>query len=75
MVNGRTFHWLSKLTADTLSFQIDKSTDFMFIKGSATTLHLFDLTGYPNTSQKSFTQMHTYPIITSHRNRKCKQMV
>lgn len=75
MVNGRTFHWLSKLTADSLSFQIDKSTDFMFIKGSATTLHIIDLTGYPHTSQQPFTQMQHYPIIKPHRNRKNKYMV
>lgn len=47
----------------------------MFIKGSATTVNITDLTGYPNTSQLPFTQLQQYPIIKPYKNRRSKQMI
>jgi hypothetical protein len=39
-----------------LSFQIDKGVDFLFIKGASSSINLSDVTGYPKTIQKPFTQ-------------------
>lgn len=45
---------MDKFTAEGITVNIDKSTDFMFIKGAATTIYLADVTGYPKTSRKAF---------------------
>lgn len=56
LVNGRNFHWMDRFNADSLYLSIDKSTDFLFIKGSANSITLADITGYPKTSSLPFTQ-------------------
>lgn len=50
--------------------QIDKSTDFMFLKLTAKHLTLSDITGYPNTNSKPFTQAVAYPIVETKKIRK-----
>jgi len=70
LVNGRNNFWLNKICVDTVSMQIDKSTDFMFLKLTAKHLTLSDITGYPNTNSKPFTQAVAYPIVETKKIRK-----
>ena len=75
LVNGRNLHWMDKFTAEGIAINIDKSTDFIFIKGAATTICLADVTGYPNTSSKPFDILPPYPIVQPLTHRKNKKMV
>ena len=74
-LNGRNYHWLDKFVGDGISIDIDKSTDYVFIKGSAKRITLEDVTGYPKTTHYPFTQLEPYPIIKPLKNRKFKNMV
>jgi hypothetical protein len=57
LLNGRNLHWMDKFTGEGLAFQIDKSTDALFIKGSASAICLADVTGYPKTTPLPFHQL------------------
>jgi hypothetical protein len=75
LVNGRNLHWMDKFTAEGIAINIDKGTDFLFIKGAATTIYLADVTGYPKTSPNTFDIRHPYPIVQPLAHRRHKKMV
>jgi hypothetical protein len=66
---------MDKFTAEGIAVNIDKSTDFLFVKGAATTICLADITGYPKTSRKPLEILEPYPIIKALPQRKHKKMV
>jgi len=47
---------MNKALVEGVTFYIDKSTDFLFLKGLVKHFTLSDITGYPHTIDKPFTQ-------------------
>lgn len=56
LINGN-YCWMNKVAVDGVRMDIDKSTDFIFLKGSAKDLTISDLTGFPKTNKVPFKQL------------------